>query len=119
MRAPSDKQLCAIGMIAGSALFVCGAVPAALGIYFTEFPAPELAAQTIERLRAQPGGEALANCAIMSNALSGNAAAALSSFATLVRWQTTTALIFGIAVFASSALLLRRLSALPPPKRDA
>jgi hypothetical protein len=101
----SARQLSLAAMIAGMIIVVAGAVPAVLGYYFVHFSAPELGPSAIASLKSQPGGEALANCAIASTELSAQASATMSSLLYVIKWQSAFSIVFGAVVLVSCSLL--------------
>lgn len=101
-------------MLAGIVIFICGAIPAVLGYYYIEFRVPGLDATAIENLKGQPGGEAIANCAIASTALNAQAAAVMAGLVTVIKWQSAFSLICGAVVLICCGLLLRQSMARTP-----
>jgi hypothetical protein len=113
------KRLSLIGVLAGTVAVICGAIPVVFGFYSVRFPVLELTARSIENLRAQAGGESLANCAIASTALSEMASKALSGYVMVVQWQSAFSLVLGVVVLVSSMLILAQSCSKPSNRRDA
>jgi hypothetical protein len=105
MNIRSAISLCVLSSVLGVAAILVGALPFVAGLHDVTITGMQLGPEDMERLKNQPGGQTVLNCALASVALANQGAKAYNSLAGISRTQSLF-LIVGGSFFALSHLSL-------------
>ena len=112
MKTTGAITICVVAIVLGLALIVVGALPFMIGLHDVTISGMQLGPEEIDRLKSQPGGQTLLNCALASVALANQGAEAYNNLAKFSRGQSLTLVVAGGLLLATQAFLLHWLNGL-------